>query len=240
MLTDSIWADTSRFWTPEELLATIGPPHFAPGHGYRYSNTNYLLAGMIIDAATGQGWVQQIHDSIFNPLEMDSTFIGAFEPKNGPVAAEWDYYNNIVIPNSPMTAIATMGNAAGDIFSTAEEMAGWYSSLFNGMVFPDSSLIEVTAFEPTTFYGLGLIAYYYNNEHLVYEHTGGGLGYSSLAWYDVQTKAVICILMNDKTANIFSRVNPLLDVFYDEYPRSQMMGVSQRSLLPGRIFAVQL
>ena len=218
MLTDSIWADTSRVWTQEELIATVGLPHFAPGHGYSYSNTNYLLAGMVIDAATGSGWVQQIHDFIIDPLEMDSTFIGAYEPKNGPVAAEWDFYNNRVIINSPMTAMATMGNAAGDIFSIPQEITHWYSSLFSGMVVSDSSLVQITSFEPTSLYGLGILASYFK-DHLAYNHIGSGLGYCSLAWYDVQTKAAICILMNDKASSFEGRVNPLLSVFYDEYPK---------------------
>jgi CubicO group peptidase (beta-lactamase class C family) len=89
---DSIWADTSRFWTTEEIISSIHAPHFAPGNGYRYSNTNYVLAGMIIEAATGQTWVQKLHDIIFDPLNLDSTFVGAFEPRNGPVAAEWDAF----------------------------------------------------------------------------------------------------------------------------------------------------
>ena len=110
---DSIWADTSRFWTTEEIIGSIRAPHFAPGNGYRYSNTNYVLAGMIIEAATGQTWVQKLHDFIFDPVELDSTFVGAFEPRNGPVAAEWDAYFGHLITNSPMTAEYSQANACG-------------------------------------------------------------------------------------------------------------------------------
>lgn len=220
MLYDSIWADTSRFWTSEETLATIGDPHFTPGHGFSYSNTNYLLAGMVIEEATGASWVQKIHDVIFDSLVMDSTFAGAFEPRNGPVAAEWDVFNEMLITNSPMTAEYSQANAAGAILSTAQELAEWYSALFSGTVISDSSLLQVTDFEPTSFYGLGLEEGSYKN-HLSYNHTGGVLGYASLAWYDLQTQAVICILMNDRYTDFNSRIVPLLGVFYDEYPKKQ-------------------
>ena len=219
MWSDSIWADTSRMWTPQEILATIGPPHFAPGHGYSYSNTNYLLAGMIIDTATGSSWVQNLHNIIFNPLNMDSTFVGAFEAPNGPVAHEW--VDTLELINSPMTAEYSQASAAGAMLSTAGEMVQWYSALFSGTIIADSSLHEVINFDPTSLYGLGVAEGSYNLLHLNYNHTGGMLGYISLMWYDVQTKSVICLLTNGGVIDFNAVIIPLLNVFYNEYPKQQ-------------------
>jgi hypothetical protein len=148
---DSLWmamlADTSHFFTDQEILAYVKTPNFAPGHGYRYSNTNYVLAGMVIEAATGETWLQKMHEFILNPLAMDSTFGGAFEPRNGPVAAE--YFNNTPIVNSPMTGEYSQANACGALLSTAQEMAAWYSALFSGAIISSASLQQVTDFEPT-------------------------------------------------------------------------------------------
>jgi CubicO group peptidase (beta-lactamase class C family) len=216
-LWNQVWVDTSRFWLPEEMLAYIKAPHFPPGHGYRYSNTNFLLAGMVIDAATGTTWLQKIHDVIINPLNMDSTFAGAYEPRNGPVAAEYLYNTPAIL--SPITAEFTQGNAAAALLSTAQEMAEWYSSLFSGVVVNGSSLQQITDFDPTSYYGLGLGLYLYKN-HPAYNHTGGGAGYLSLAWYDAVTRSTLCLLMNDRNYGTFdSRAVPLLDVLLDEYPR---------------------
>ena len=211
--------DTSHFWTPQEILPYVGDPYFAPGKGYNYSNTNYLLAGMIIEVATGVSWVQNLHDFIFDPLVMDSTFVGAFEPRNGPVAAEW-ISSSFVVINSPMTSEFSIANAAGAILSTAQEMAGWYNSLFSGTVVSDSSLQLITDFEPTSSYGLGLDEGSYN-KHLNYHHFGGTLGYMSYTYYDVQTKSVLCLLMNDNLSSMTSRLYPLLDVLYDDFPKKQ-------------------
>ena len=52
-LWDALKNDRSRKWTPEEVLGYIKEPDFAPGEGWRYSNTNYLLMAMIIEKATG-------------------------------------------------------------------------------------------------------------------------------------------------------------------------------------------
>jgi CubicO group peptidase (beta-lactamase class C family) len=216
-LWNQIWVDTTKFWLPEEMLDYIKAPHFPPGHGYSYSNTNFLLAGMVIEAATGTSWLQKIHDFIINPLNMDSTFAGAYEPRNGPVAAE--YLNNTPAVLSPITAEFTQGNAAAALLSTAQEMAEWYSSLFNGAVVSESSLQQITNFDPTTWYGLGLGLSLYKH-HVAFNHTGGGAGYLSLAWYDAVTHSALVLLMNDRNSGDFNtRAIPLIDVLLDEYPR---------------------
>ena len=52
-LWDALKEDRNRIWTPEEVLEYIKEPHFPAGESWRYSNTNYLLMGMIIEKATG-------------------------------------------------------------------------------------------------------------------------------------------------------------------------------------------
>jgi CubicO group peptidase (beta-lactamase class C family) len=216
MITDSIWADTSRFWSVQETLATIGKPNFAPGNGYRYSNTNYILAAMVIEAATGKTWVQKLHDLIFEPLHLDSTFVGVFEPRNGPVAAEWDEYSGRLITNSPMTAEYSLAHGAGAMFSTAAEMVQWHNALFNGSFISESSMQMMLSFDPSSLYGLGIKVY--ENYPLFYLHGGGILGYTSMTLYDIKRKAAICLLWNDINA-LEEVLNSMLDVFFYEYPK---------------------
>jgi len=225
LLVDSTYADTSRFWTVDEILATIGAPHFAPGLGWIYSNTNYMLSGEIIEAASGDSWVDMLHDEIFDPLQLDSTFVGAFEPRNGPVAAEWDAFSGEVIINSPMTAQYSMMHGAGGILSAAMEMVSWYNSLFNAEIINTSSLQEMVAFEPAFYYGLGIWGTQYNGR-LAYMHTGGTLGYLSMMYYDVQTETILCVLYNGRDA-VQGQFNDLLEVLYDDFPlRENDAGIS--------------
>ena len=224
--TDSIWADSSRFWTSQELLAIIGAPHFAPGMGCQYSNTNYLLAAMIIESATGNTWVQNLHTFIFDPLNMDSTFVGTFEAPNGTVAHMWDATWG-EISNSPMTSLFTTGTAAGGILSTSSEMVQWYSALFSGQIIADSSLKEILNFQPIQCgyvgfnYGLGLMESYYSDPTIdyAYYHSGSMLGYQSIMWYDVRTKSTFCFLTNGGLTNANALVNPIFSVFHNQYPK---------------------
>jgi CubicO group peptidase (beta-lactamase class C family) len=219
LLLDSVWADTSRFWTADEVLATIGPPHFAPGKGYSYCNTNYTLAALVIEAATGVTWVQALHEYIFDPLVMDSTFVGAFEPRNGPVSSEYDYFSGIEITNSPMTAEYSQAHAAGGILSTAQEMASWYSALFSGNLINTNSMEQLTDFDPISMYGLALVGYEYPPLNIrVYNHSGGMLGYISLVWYDANTGAVFAVLYNGQDI-IQNPFDPLITTFHLGYPK---------------------
>jgi CubicO group peptidase (beta-lactamase class C family) len=213
---DLTLVDTSHFWSEQEILALILKPNFAPGNGYSYSNTNYILAAMVIEAATGKTWVQKLHDLIIDPLKLDSTFVGAFEPRNGPVAAEWDGYTGRLLTNSPMTAEFSSSHAAGAIFSTASEMVQWYNALFNGSVISKTSLGLLLSFDPSSLYGLGIIdneVYTHN-----YSHTGEMFGYQSLIAYDIQKKSIICLLFNDLN-NWPDKVLPMTDVFFLGYPK---------------------
>jgi D-alanyl-D-alanine carboxypeptidase len=212
-----IEADTAHFWTPQEVLATIGAPHFAPGNGYRYSNTNYLLAGMVIEAATGTSWVQKLHDIILNPLTMDSTFIGAFEPRNGPVAHEW-VYNMGEIVNSPMISAYSFTNASAALLSTPQEMVEWYNALLTGALISDFSLTEVLNFDQSSYYGLGIMEWMYNN-HSGYGHSGAQIGCLSEILFDTKTKSLICIITNQRINNFGNILVPLLNVLFNEYPK---------------------
>jgi D-alanyl-D-alanine carboxypeptidase len=63
-----------RAWTPRELVALVAgqPPTFAPGTGFAYSNTNYVLAGMIVEAVTGTSLGQQLTRRVFRPLRLSA------------------------------------------------------------------------------------------------------------------------------------------------------------------------
>ena len=78
--------DPSRAWDPEELAA-IGlaePVSFAPGTSWEYSNTNTVLAGLIVEQITGMPLADVFADRIFEPLEMHDTLLPAVDDATIP------------------------------------------------------------------------------------------------------------------------------------------------------------
>ncbi len=191
---DSILTNPNRIFTPAELMTWAGPPLFAPGAGWNYCNTNYLLAGMIAEAATGKPYGELLRDSILTPLNMDSTFLDVYDSILFPVAQPWQAgVNNHNIPRKSLNSAA---GAAGAMYSTADEMVHWYRSLMGGAVLGAAAFQEMTTFVGSGNYGMGIGETQIENR-TVWQH-GGTIwgGYNSSMMYDTATGMVVCVLLN--------------------------------------------
>jgi D-alanyl-D-alanine carboxypeptidase len=199
---DTIIANPTRVFTPEEVLGWVGAPVFPKGTGWGYSNINYILAGMIAKNATGFHISKLIRDSILTPLQMDSTFYDVEEPVVGTLAHRWwnggsgavSDYNNV-----SRVGLNTAAGAAGPLFSTSSEMSQWYRALFNGQVLKPSSMIALRNFVPTTSateqYGLGLFRET-TQGYAYWGHDGDTWGYKSKMIYDSSMGTIVCALSN--------------------------------------------
>ncbi|MCZ7554875.1 MAG: serine hydrolase [Bacteroidia bacterium] len=190
---DTILKNPERVFTREEVLSWIGPPHFPAGTSWGYCNTNYLLAGMIVERATGRPFSRFLRDSILTPLQLDSTFLPIDEALDGIIAHPWANGGNVnaTSRNSLLSAAWT----AGAMYSTSSEMLQWYAALLSGKVLGSTSLREMTTFVGSGNYGFG-IAEKILNRRVVWQHGGSIRGYSSQMMYDVSSGAVICVLTN--------------------------------------------
>jgi D-alanyl-D-alanine carboxypeptidase len=195
---DSVLSDPWRVFTPSEVMTWVGPPWFAPGTDWGYSNTNYLLAGMIAESATGQPFGQLLHDHILSPLQLDSTFLAVYDSVLYEIAHPWQNgSDNFGIPRTALNSVAW---AAGGMYSTAAEMAQWYRALMGGQVLNPASMAELTTFVGTGNYGMGLFET--NQLGRTIWHHGGTIwgGYQSSMLYDTASGTIICVLINQNPA----------------------------------------
>ena len=65
----------NRVWDPRELvaLAERHPQLLEPGSAWRYSNTNYIVAGLLVEAVSGRSLARELDRRIFSPLRLDHT-----------------------------------------------------------------------------------------------------------------------------------------------------------------------
>jgi D-alanyl-D-alanine carboxypeptidase len=198
---DSMLTNPNRIFTASELLTWAGPPSFPAGTGWEYCNTNYLLAGMIAESATGKSYSQLLRDSILTPLQLDSTFLDVYETILHPVAHPWQAGadNNSI----PRTSVNSAAWAAGAMYSTSGEMVQWYNALMNGQVLNSNSFNELTTFVGSGNYGMG-ISQATVIGRTVWTH-GGTIwgGYNSSMMYDSSTGIIICVLINQLPAQAF-------------------------------------
>jgi D-alanyl-D-alanine carboxypeptidase len=148
--------DFAHVWRPEQLVA-IGlshPPLFAPNSSAAYSNTDYVLLGLVIQAVTGRSLEAEFDQRIFRPLKLRDTF-AAIEQRipgahaHGYLLAGPDTLQDVTAV-SPTHAWAT-----GNIVSTAADVARFYRALMSGRLLPAALLREMTTLHERL--GLGLI-----------------------------------------------------------------------------------
>ena len=200
----------NRVFTASELMTWAGPPLFSTGTSWNYCNTNYLLAGMIAESATGQSYSQLLRDSILTPLQLDSTFLDVYETILHPVAHPWQAGadNNSI----PRTSVNSAAWAAGAMYSTSGEMVQWYNALMNGQVLNSNSFNELTTFVGSGNYGMG-ISQATVIGRTVWTH-GGTIwgGYNSSMMYDPATGITICVLINQLPAQAYQVSIQLLSI----------------------------
>ncbi len=124
--------DPSKYWEPEELLQYVynDKAVFAPGEKVSYSNTNLLLAIMVIEAATGQPHSKLLHQYILDPLGMEDSYYHWHDPLP-PFTAQgyFDLYNEGSILNLS-NFNAGSGNGYGGLYSTVFDLQIFLEALF--------------------------------------------------------------------------------------------------------------
>jgi D-alanyl-D-alanine carboxypeptidase len=155
-------ADWSKVWTPHELLAYADganhAPYFAPGESYAYSNTNYLLIGLIVEKATGHTFGTELRNRILTPLALTSTFFaeGAAMP-DGVVDAYQSVDGQLVsLAPTNLSWAWTFGN----MISTTADLARFSHAVFGGELLSPASFNEMFAYFPAKhpgyYEGIGL------------------------------------------------------------------------------------
>ena len=172
---EALLADRTRTWTAEEALSYVGKPYFEPGAGWHYSNTNYVILGMVAEAVGGAPLAEQLRTRFLAPLGLDHTHYQGVEKPLGPVARAYRFSgpglrlrpiplsdgSNIV----PFTSVVTAAGSAGSIASTADDLVTWAKALYGGRLLSPAALTTMLAdvamtaqFKPSIPYGLGVQA----------------------------------------------------------------------------------
>lgn len=212
-------ADTGRFWTPEEILTTfMNPPYFNPGAGFQYSNTNYILAGMVIKAATGNSISQNLRQLILNPLNLTDTYFPVEESVSDTIAHGWHFGVEIKYPRTSSWSSAW---SSGAMFSTAENMVRFFKELFNVQIINQTSLNQMLTFpqQPIGIYGLGISNGLFGGRTQFF-HSGGFMGYTSITTIDTTAKFIISILVNQAPGNPENFIAPLNKVILESLTTS--------------------
>lgn len=126
--------DTKKSYTAEEFVK-IGislPPNFAPGKGWSYSNTGYVVLGILIEKVTGNSYTEEVENRIIEPLDLSNTFLpGNSSVIPGTKHARGYFQLDGASELKDVTYI-NPGSSDGDMISTADDLNKFFSYLLSG------------------------------------------------------------------------------------------------------------
>ncbi|RJO75202.1 class A beta-lactamase-related serine hydrolase [Nocardia panacis] len=159
------------------------PPHFAPNTGAEYSNTNFLLAGMVIERVTGDSVATEIDRRILAPLGLSATYFplaGEIEIR-GPHPRGYQTIDGKLVDVTDLDP--SVGGAAGAMVASGADLNRFFTALLAGKVVAPAQLDEMRR-DPRSLnkmsditYGLGIGRFSFPCGKTAWGHGGGIPGF---------------------------------------------------------------
>ncbi len=169
-VTARLRAEPFKVWTPVERLRALfgSAPPFAAGKGWEYSDTNYIVLGMIIERLTGRSYYDEVQRRVLSPLGLRNTIPsdrrslplvanGYAGPKN-----DLGGYDASIGADGLLAINPQFEWTGGGIASTTSDLARWAKLLYEGRAFPEAMLPRMldgvpARLGPNVRYGLGVM-----------------------------------------------------------------------------------
>lgn len=186
-----------RTFTPAEevAIALRNPAQFAPGERYEYTNTNYLVAGMLVEKLTGRPYAEELERRITIPAQLPDTYL--------PATGELDIRGPHPHGYAPVGGVRTdvtriepsVPWAAGALVSTGNDLNRFYTALLAGKIVAEAQLREMLdglprAADDPFHYGLGIGVAELPCGTQYFGHTGGIYGFITVSGATPEGRAV--------------------------------------------------
>ena len=222
------YTDSPAFWdygnnnldsiiSPQFVLENfVDQPVFTTGATWGYSNTNYMLLGLIIESATGNVYHEEIRTRLLEPFGHATMTLHPYETPTGDMAHLWLDITGDNLPDDVFQAGITLNSifsgawAAGALLATPSDLVYWVKNLMTGQVVDQDLLDQMMVTEPVGLgfsYGLGLSHLQVSGSDW-WGHTGG-IFYQTWAFYSPTFDMGMVLMTHDASAE-------QLDVIYFE------------------------
>ena len=225
-------------------MASIYPNYFPSGRGWKYSNTNYILAGMIIEAVTNESTSNIINSYLHGnqTLHLSNTFYlpNVYSPEEMARMAHGYDMEGVDVTGNSMSWAYT----AGALVSTTEDLLAWWKSLFENHILSTQQLTQMMslvcehttknhscvagrpashleAWQSETRYGLGII-----------QSATGSSAIGTTWWHNGSTQGYKAIVMWFPKNNIYMSLMIDRDPGYLLTPRLPIVRNTLHALLP--------
>jgi D-alanyl-D-alanine carboxypeptidase len=171
-------------------IAFSHQPTSAPGAAFNYSNTNYILLGMIIEKVTHDSWEDQVTRRIIVPLGLRHTFApGTSTRLLSPHATGYLIFSKDTRVDTTLENMS-WADSAGALISTASDLSRFWSAIGNGTLLPPAQILQMrqtvpaadgdVATVPGSRYGLGIFSIPLSCGGVYWSHEGDVPGYNTI------------------------------------------------------------
>lgn len=206
-------------------LAYGREPNNAPGAAYYYSNTNFVLLGLMVESVTGKSLAQNRKETLFDPLGLESAFAGTPEQPIpfGTPQGYFSLHGNGVLQNNEFWYHNDLATGDGDIAINMHDLGYFLEALFQGQLLNPTTIDVMTAADELPedwkgFYhdsnGLG-VEVYETPYGTAYGHLGSILGFVTVAWYWPDHDATLVYSVNGLSPTILDIREKFADEIMD-------------------------
>lgn len=209
-------------WEPDSLVSTFAsrPLDFEPGSQYSYSNSGYVLLGVLIQKVIGEGYSKALRERVLAPVGLNEDIGYAHDDQiiereaRGYEQTVWGYR-----PAEPIDSSVPL--SAGMLYATPEGLHHWTIALHSGQVLPDSLYDTMTTRHSENGYGYGLVMQTdtIGGEGIsVTQHGGGINGFRSSLGYVEPEGYTLVVLDNSGSPHASRLWEGILNLLYGESP----------------------
>ena len=208
--------DRARVWNTTDAMKHVGKAYFKPGTGWHYSNTNYLVLGMLAERVAGAPLADQVRARFLDPLGLRHTWYQPTEEASADSAHGYRFESTSKdapaidlsdgSPYMPFTSVVTAAAGAGAFASNSTDLVRWARALYAGAVLSQESVdamvgdISRTAlYKPRVPYGLGVQRQEIDGFASL-GHSGRLLGFrSAVRWLPDEDVAIAVVTNQSRT-----------------------------------------
>jgi D-alanyl-D-alanine carboxypeptidase len=214
-LAPAVLADPGRSWTPTDVLDLVvdQPRDFPPGAAFAYSNTNYIVAGLLLERVTGVTLSDNLRSRITEPLDLTSTYF-APDGQRSPIGGFSNSLPGGDTNGDSYRALETAAGAAGALVSTAADLATFLRALAHGELLDPATYREMTSGLPAEGQTLGVFPADPASTTGI-SNSGALPGFIAYMQYDPSTEDLFVLLANDEERSPEQLGNQLLEIVRD-------------------------
>jgi len=198
--------------TEDQMLAVMarGKPNFVPGEKYKYSNSNFVLLGYILERITGHSYAEELEHRILHRIGLQHTYYGGKTGSKPHEAAPYDYGDS-TWDAGPETDMSIPGGA-GAMESTPSDLIQFIDALFHGKLVSKSSLDSMTDMKND--YGMGIARSWFHKRS-AFGHNGGIDNFTSDISFFPDDSVEWVILGNGWRTDMNTIAIAALKIYYD-------------------------